>query len=218
MKRNTNAFTLAEVLITLGIIGVVAALTLPTLMQNYKRVVYTTKMKRFCSAWQQTIVRSQVDNGPAQYWEKWDAATPGGQYDFDINASIVDQYLAKLILPYMQNVSTYKLNNLMTYRMNDGSEFQAYNGNCIDIYYDINGIETPPNEFGKDKFDFLFCLNEIRRNQFFHDPNKMFGGYNGTYKTRAQAISDCINNSKTCSSLLEMDGCEFKKDYPHKLP
>lgn len=29
-------FTLAEVLITLGIIGVVAALTIPTLMQNYK--------------------------------------------------------------------------------------------------------------------------------------------------------------------------------------
>ena len=30
-------FTLAEVLITLGIIGVVAAMTLPTLIQNYKK-------------------------------------------------------------------------------------------------------------------------------------------------------------------------------------
>lgn len=29
-------FTLAEVLITLGIIGVVAAMTIPTLMVNYK--------------------------------------------------------------------------------------------------------------------------------------------------------------------------------------
>ena len=36
------AFTLAEVLITLGIIGVVAALTLPTLIENHnKRVVET---------------------------------------------------------------------------------------------------------------------------------------------------------------------------------
>lgn len=34
MKR--YGFTLAEVLITLGIIGVVAALTIPTLIQNYK--------------------------------------------------------------------------------------------------------------------------------------------------------------------------------------
>ena len=37
-KFNTiPAFTLAEVLITLGIIGVVAAMTLPTLINNYKK-------------------------------------------------------------------------------------------------------------------------------------------------------------------------------------
>lgn len=30
----TKAFTLAEVLITLGIIGIVSAMTLPTLIQN----------------------------------------------------------------------------------------------------------------------------------------------------------------------------------------
>lgn len=32
-----KAFTLAEVLITLGIIGVVAAITLPTLIANYQK-------------------------------------------------------------------------------------------------------------------------------------------------------------------------------------
>ena len=35
--NNPTAFTLAEVLITLGIIGVVATLTLPTLIQNYQK-------------------------------------------------------------------------------------------------------------------------------------------------------------------------------------
>lgn len=34
--NNQKGFTLAEVLITLGIIGVVAALTLPALIQNHK--------------------------------------------------------------------------------------------------------------------------------------------------------------------------------------
>ena len=34
-----NAFTLAEVLITLGIIGVVAAMTLPAVIQNYRNHV-----------------------------------------------------------------------------------------------------------------------------------------------------------------------------------
>ncbi len=43
MKR---AFTLAEVLITLGIIGVVTALTIPTLMANYKKSVAKNQFKK----------------------------------------------------------------------------------------------------------------------------------------------------------------------------
>ena len=39
-------FTLAEVLITLGIIGVVAALTLPTLISNYKKQTYVTGLQK----------------------------------------------------------------------------------------------------------------------------------------------------------------------------
>lgn len=41
-----NAFTLAEVLITLGIIGVVAAMTIPTLINNYQNQVYVTIFKK----------------------------------------------------------------------------------------------------------------------------------------------------------------------------
>ncbi len=40
------AFTLAEVLITLGIIGVVAAMTLPTLIQNHQKQVLLTQLKK----------------------------------------------------------------------------------------------------------------------------------------------------------------------------
>lgn len=42
-------FTLAEVLITLGIIGVVAALTIPTLVNNYQKKVYVTKLQKAIS-------------------------------------------------------------------------------------------------------------------------------------------------------------------------
>lgn len=56
MKR---AFTLAEVLITLGIIGVVAALTIPTLMANYKKSVAKNQFKKTYStltnAFNQTV-------------------------------------------------------------------------------------------------------------------------------------------------------------------
>ena len=39
-----KAFTLAEVLITLAIIGIVAAITIPTLVKNYKKKVITVRL------------------------------------------------------------------------------------------------------------------------------------------------------------------------------
>ena len=41
-----HAFTLAEVLVTLGIIGVVAAMTLPTLIQKHQKKVWVTALKK----------------------------------------------------------------------------------------------------------------------------------------------------------------------------
>ena len=47
--RKEFAFTLAEVLITLGIIGVVAAMTIPTLMTNIKSTQYLAQFKKSLS-------------------------------------------------------------------------------------------------------------------------------------------------------------------------
>lgn len=57
------AFTLAECLITLGIIGVVAALTLPPVIQNYKKHVLITKLKKSYSILGQVAQKSINDNG-----------------------------------------------------------------------------------------------------------------------------------------------------------
>lgn len=43
---NSNGFTLAEVLVTLGIIGIVAALTMPTLIENHRKQVLRTQVKK----------------------------------------------------------------------------------------------------------------------------------------------------------------------------
>ena len=45
-SKSQHAFTLAEVLITLGIIGVVAALTIPTLINTYNAKVRETQIKK----------------------------------------------------------------------------------------------------------------------------------------------------------------------------
>ena len=51
-----NAFTLAEVLITLGIIGVVAAMTMPTLLNSTQGAQYRTAYKKALSVLSQAVV------------------------------------------------------------------------------------------------------------------------------------------------------------------
>lgn len=63
-----KGFTLAEVLITLGIIGIVAAITLPTLMTNYKKKATATRVKKAYAEVLQAIKLSEVDNDSMESW------------------------------------------------------------------------------------------------------------------------------------------------------
>ena len=63
-----SAFTLAEVLITLGIIGVVAAMTLPTLVGNYKKAQTVSQLKKVYSVLSQSMLSSVNANGDSNGW------------------------------------------------------------------------------------------------------------------------------------------------------
>lgn len=86
------AFTLAEVLITLGIIGVVAAMTIPTLIQKTTNLIVETKLKKIYSVMNQAIMLSELDNGPK---EKWPA-------DCDGNCKT---YYEKYLFPYLKKIT-----------------------------------------------------------------------------------------------------------------
>lgn len=60
---NKKGFTLAEILITLGIIGVVAALTIPIMVQNITEEKYKTAAKKTYSTLYQASVQAKEDNG-----------------------------------------------------------------------------------------------------------------------------------------------------------
>lgn len=64
-----KAFTLSEVLITLSIIGIVAAMTLPALMQSWNDKASVTKVKKAYSLLNQAYLRSKEDNGPISEWD-----------------------------------------------------------------------------------------------------------------------------------------------------
>ena len=63
-----KAFTLAEVLITLGIIGIVAAMTMPSLVGKYRQKTVETRLEKFYSIANQAIKLSELKNGPKEYW------------------------------------------------------------------------------------------------------------------------------------------------------
>ena len=62
-KFSLKGFTLAEVLITLGIIGVVAAMTMPVLIQKYKFLTYEVGLKKQYSVLLNAINYLVVENG-----------------------------------------------------------------------------------------------------------------------------------------------------------
>ena len=57
-----KAFTLAEVLITLGIIGIVAALTLPNLIEEHQKKETSVKLQKMYSTLNQVIQKYSADN------------------------------------------------------------------------------------------------------------------------------------------------------------
>ena len=83
-KIRRAAFTLAEVLITLGIIGVVAAMTMPSLIQKYQEQKRVTQLKRTMSVLQNAFLMAKNDYGDIQDWGL--AITNTGEIDDEGNA------------------------------------------------------------------------------------------------------------------------------------
>lgn len=85
-------FTLAEVLITLGIIGVVAAMTLPAITQKIDKQITVSKLKKSFSTLQQVIRLSEKDNGEVSEW------TFPSETDYAANKSEFLKNILNLIL------------------------------------------------------------------------------------------------------------------------
>ena len=89
------AFTLAEVLITLGIIGVVAAMTIPTLIADYQEKQTVTQLTKAYSMLAQAAQLMQVEYGSISTWGM--SKTNTGEIDEDTGEPILD-YSAKNLL------------------------------------------------------------------------------------------------------------------------
>ena len=191
-----KAFTLAEVLITIGIIGIVAAITLPVLVSNYRKKVYSSRLKTFYSTMSQAITLSEAENGPKEYWGHSSSlvSNKGGQF--------IEIYL----LPYIKNL-TKNPGRSNNFTLENGVTVNVYSGDCLDFYADING-KAKPNVVGQDIYYFTTCFS--RREPF--EPYLY-----SQAKTRAELLELCKSTPKYCSSLLFRDNWKYKKDYPFRI-
>lgn len=63
MKKNYTAFTLAETLITLGIIGIVAALIIPNAINDFRRKLLKIQFKKTDSVIEQALQNTKTELG-----------------------------------------------------------------------------------------------------------------------------------------------------------
>lgn len=206
--RKCKGFTLAEVLITLAVAGVVAAMTLPVLINNYEKKVTTAKLKKFYSVMQQAIKLAEAENGEFTTW-----APTSSSITFE---KWYNTYLDKHIVSIDKENLTSR-NYQVGFK--DGSGFVAYTfSGGANVFYC-----TLLKHCGVEKFDgrvsFVFMLSKSSKG-YFH-------GY-GYGKSREVLLEGCkygnfddpdVSSSGRrhyCSGLLELDGWEFKDDYPWK--
>lgn len=219
MKKK-KAFTLAEVLITLGIIGIVAAMTMPTLTAKTRKAEATARLKKFYSVMNQAITMAENDYGFCGDWEyqMMDANDPDS---VDLNYSVSEAFSKKYLIPYMKITNSGEKEwyrnengNLKGYSITfpDGSVMNSKVGACIDISFDING-DKQPNTRGYDQFIFVLCNSKYSP---LKNKKRCFSSYMPE-STREENLQNCKDEPYYCSALLQWDNWEFKDDYPYKL-
>lgn len=174
-----KAFTLAEVLITLGVIGVIAALTIPTLVANYQKIQYFTAFKKGYAEVSQIVEALILENG--------DIASTISSYG-DLTKAISSKVKVIKTCPlgtmdgecmpadgirldkvaYTTNFSDY---DRLVFPDGQAIEIGIQDNNCSTTYssltnfcgvidLDTNGVK-PPNQKGRDIFQLVLANNKL---------------------------------------------------------
>ena len=205
-----------------------AALTIPTLVGNYKKQVVVSHLKKFYSTFNNAVSLSTIDNGDTNLW---DITTIHQNNQNEMNA-FVKQYL----YPYFKGIKTcepkecmYMTNILFPnseafrrqplYIFNDGSCFSMLKGGSTDMHiiYDINCIKGP-NAVNRDQFAFTIIKGTGKSLVFKPGSTESF-----SLTKRNKLLASCKNETNSphafagCAALIFFDGWKIAPDYPFKL-
>ena len=165
-----QGFTLAEVLITLVIIGVVAAITLPTVVANSNEQALRSALKKNYSILEQAARRYHADNGiplDDETIASW-SLIKSDFFDRYFNVSCTDleckadkEIVYKNLKGTMDTTVKFPSNYSMI--LTDGTFIvYAWTNSLYKyryVYVDVNGPYKNPNRLGKDLFFFELQLS-----------------------------------------------------------
>jgi type II secretory pathway pseudopilin PulG len=220
-------FTLAETLIILGIIGIVAALTMPSLIANYQKQQTVTQLKKMYTVLNQAnrmvyLEHEQID-GVSTGFTKTQAAAHYEKYLFpylkiaklcttDLNGCFPAEGYKFLNgnNSYLQKDSA---NLIIAAMLQDGSSIILWvnPGNAQMFHLDVNGLKGP-NMFGKDVFLGTYTDNGFALSGSGIDRDVNLNGTENPGYCNPAFSSGSVG--AFCGGLIMRDGWEIRDDYP----
>lgn len=160
-----NGFTLSETLIVLGIIGVVAALTIPALITKIQDAQFKMAAKKAYGVAGQAF-RTMKDDGKTI--EEYISKPETFKNDFMTYFKVAQDCGLKDCVPYSYNSDIYKTLNgeKADASLMDEGQFSTLDGQFwmiqnskfaktwLFITVDVNGYKSKPNVWGRDVFTF----------------------------------------------------------------
>lgn len=171
-----NAFTLAETLIVLAVIGVVAALTLPSVISKYQKHVYVNHLKKVYMEFSQAALKYMADNAAATLTEAGMTSQEEANNFVRKYFKVVDEceiaevgkcfaksykrldgtvFIDAKTSSYTGN-KTFILSNGAVFRLN----YSFANNKILNLNVDINGLKGP-NTLGRDRFGMFIYNNGV---------------------------------------------------------
>ena len=165
-----NAFTLAEVLLTLAIIGVIAALTIPAVVTKVTKDQYVVGLKKAYNTLKAVEREARQEHGPMENWS-WSGSSGAPTADFEKyflphldvikNCGATEEKgcfaegIIRLKGSWYGNYNSHHYYRIVT---SDGMswayEKTGWTTQTVGIFYvDVNGLKGP-NRLGRDIFEF----------------------------------------------------------------
>ncbi len=196
-------------MITLGVIGVVAALTMPVLITDYQKKTTAKKVSRFYTMMYNAINATNSEEGNSLWIDEYPYKDDKKSKEF------YDRYLDNKIVAYK------KLDWYGNYviGLSDGSAFIPWFGTLGEKYVFFTYCTT----FEHCKTHRDQGYDGINGFLFIYDKTRKFTSYCSLNDSRDKLLSSCEakkandhNKSHCCSALLMKDNWEIEKDYPWK--